>query len=183
MTKNDFLNALYRALLYLPAKERQEILQDYEEHFAAGLEQGKTEAEICASLGNPEEIAQPYLQQSRAGEGVGYQPPFAPQPPVAAAAAPARPYPAPQENTTRVLYTVLFVLDILFIALPGIPTGLALAFAGVMVLVTSIAAGIFLSSALLAVFLIALAVALASAGLLAILLIAWSLRACYQRMR
>ena len=35
MTKNDFLNTLYQSLLYLPAKERQEILQDYEEHFAA----------------------------------------------------------------------------------------------------------------------------------------------------
>lgn len=57
MTRNDFLNALYRALLYLPAKERQEIMQDYEEHFAAGLEQGKTEEEICRALGDPGEIA------------------------------------------------------------------------------------------------------------------------------
>ena len=31
MTKNDFLNTLYQSLLYLPAKERQEILQDYEQ--------------------------------------------------------------------------------------------------------------------------------------------------------
>mgnify|MGYP000214134398 FL=1 len=27
MTKNDFLNTLYQSLLYLPAKERQEILR------------------------------------------------------------------------------------------------------------------------------------------------------------
>ena len=33
MTKNDFLNTLYQSLLYLPAKERQEILQDYDPAF------------------------------------------------------------------------------------------------------------------------------------------------------
>ena len=56
MTKNDFLNTLYQSLLYLPAKERQEILQDYEEHFAAGIEDGKAEEEICRALGDPKEI-------------------------------------------------------------------------------------------------------------------------------
>lgn len=175
MTKNDFLNTLYRELLYLAAKERQEIMQDYEEHFEAGLEQGKTEEEICRSLGDPKEIAQTYLQQSQAGPAP-QTPPAAPAGP---AAAPARPSPA----NDRVLYTVLFILDIVFFAFPGLPTGLALAFAGVMVLIVSIAAGIFASSALLAVFLISLAIALASAGVLMILLIAWSLRACYRRMR
>ena len=61
MTKNDFLNTLYQSLLYLPAKERQEILQDYEEHFAAGIEEGKAEEEICRALGDPKEIAQTCL--------------------------------------------------------------------------------------------------------------------------
>jgi hypothetical protein len=50
-------------------------------------------------------------------------------------------------------------------------------------LVASIAAGIFASSALLALFFISLAVALVSAGVLVILLIVWSLRACYRQLR
>ena len=68
MTKNDFLNTLYQSLLYLPAKERQEILQDYEEHFAAGIEEGKAEEEICRALGDPKEIAQTYPLESCACE-------------------------------------------------------------------------------------------------------------------
>jgi len=55
--------------------------------------------------------------------------------------------------------------------------------AGAVVLVASIAAGIFASSALLALFFISLAVALVSAGVLVILLIVWSLRACYRQLR
>lgn len=177
MTRNDFLNALYQALLYLSAKERQEIMQDYEEHFDAGQEQGKAEEEICHALGDPEEIAQTYLQQSKAGPGLQPLPAAAPPPPPAPACAAASP------SNERVLYTVLFILDLIFFALPGIPSGFALVIAGVVVLIASIAAGIFASSGLLAVFFIALAVALASAGALVILLVAWSLRACYRRMR
>jgi hypothetical protein len=50
MTKNDFLNTLYQSLLYLPAKERQEILQDYEEHFAAGIEEARRKRKFAARL-------------------------------------------------------------------------------------------------------------------------------------
>lgn len=168
------MNALYQALLYLSAKERQEIMQDYEEHFDAGQEQGKAEEEICRALGDPKEIAQTYLQQSKAGPGFQPLPGAAPPAPAFATASP---------SNERVLYTVLFILDLIFLALPGIPSGFALVIAGVVVLIASIAAGIFASSGLLAVFFIALAVALASAGALLMLLVAWSLRACYRRMR
>lgn len=95
----------------------------------------------------------------------------------------AHPYPAPADNGNRTLFTVLLILDIIFIALPGIPAGLALVAAGAAVLITSIAAGIFASAALLALFFISLAVALVSAGALMILLIVWSLRACYRQLR
>lgn len=77
----------------------------------------------------------------------------------------------------------MLILDIVLIALPGLPAGFALAAAGAVVLVTSIVAGIFTSSALLALFFISLAVALVSAGVLVILLIVWSLRTCYRRLR
>lgn len=184
MTKNDFLNTLYQSLLYLPAKERQEILQDYEEHFATGIEEGKAEEEICRALGDPKEIAQTYLQQNKARPGAYKQDsPPNPAPVRNAGTAAAQPYPIPPDNGNRALFTVLLVLDIVLIALPGIPAGFALAAAGAVVLVASIAAGIFASSALLALFFISLAVALVSAGVLVILLIVWSLRACYRQLR
>ncbi len=184
MTKNDFLNTLYQSLLYLPAKERQEILQDYEEHFAAGIGEGKSEEEICRALGDPKEIAQTYLQQNKAEPGA-YRQVSPPNPALVqnAGGAAARPYPASAENRNRTLFTVLLILDIVLIALPGLPAGFALAAAGAVVLVTSIVAGIFTSSALLALFFISLAVALVSAGVLVILLIVWSLRTCYRRLR
>ncbi|OIJ20130.1 hypothetical protein BKP45_10100 [Anaerobacillus alkalidiazotrophicus] len=57
MSKNQFLNELESLLKEIPESERQDILRDYEEHFQIGLESGKDEAEIVASLGNPKIIA------------------------------------------------------------------------------------------------------------------------------
>nr|WP_155669311.1 DUF1700 domain-containing protein [Ornithinibacillus caprae] len=50
----DNLNA---TLGKLPVEERNDILQDFEEHFTFGLEEGKTEAQIVESLGSPNHIA------------------------------------------------------------------------------------------------------------------------------
>lgn len=57
MNKKQFLNELDSYLQKLPSSERQEILQDFEEHFAIGMEEGKTEEEIAKSLGSPQQIA------------------------------------------------------------------------------------------------------------------------------
>lgn len=57
MTKEEFFSKLEGSLKKLPTEERQDILQDFEEHFAIGLEEGKTEEEITASLGSPHQIA------------------------------------------------------------------------------------------------------------------------------
>ena len=114
MTKNDFLNTLYQSLLYLPAKERQEILQDYEEHFAAGIEEGKAEEEICRALGDPKEIAQTYLQQNKARPGAYKQDsPPNPAPVRNAGTAAAQPYPIPPDNGNPVSYTHLTLPTIL----------------------------------------------------------------------
>ena len=45
----------------LSEKERADILKDYEEHFTFGLEEGKREEEIVASLGSPAQIAKELL--------------------------------------------------------------------------------------------------------------------------
>ncbi len=57
MTKKQFLMALETALRKLPSDEKQEMLQDFEEHFAIGAEEGKSEAEIINALGSPQQIA------------------------------------------------------------------------------------------------------------------------------
>lgn len=60
MNKNEFLNQLDAALRGLTYQEKQEIMADYTEHFRAGAEQGKSEEEIAAALGNPRSIAKAY---------------------------------------------------------------------------------------------------------------------------
>lgn len=61
MAKNNFLKELSKLLKKLPEEERIDILQDYEDHFAFGLEEGKTEEEIVKSLGSPSQIAKEIL--------------------------------------------------------------------------------------------------------------------------
>ena len=57
MTKQQFLTALEKALHKLPKEEKEEMLQDFEEHFAIGEAEGKSEQEIIAALGSPQQIA------------------------------------------------------------------------------------------------------------------------------
>lgn len=64
MTKRQFMDTLDRALQSLPYEERREILADYEEHFAQGAAEGLSESEICAHLGDPENIAREYVASS-----------------------------------------------------------------------------------------------------------------------
>ncbi len=61
MTKIDFLNELYHYLLPLPKAEREEIMQDFREHFREGEMAGKTQEQICAELGSPLECAKQYV--------------------------------------------------------------------------------------------------------------------------
>ncbi|WP_043934731.1 DUF1700 domain-containing protein [Bacillus sp. EB01] len=57
MTKKQFLTILNASLKRLPSDERQDILQDIEEYFEIGLGEGKTEEQLAASLGSPQQIA------------------------------------------------------------------------------------------------------------------------------
>lgn len=68
MNKEQFLKQLNDSLTRLSLEERQDILQDYEEYFAIGMEQGKTDQEISASLGNPKQIAKELLATYHLGQ-------------------------------------------------------------------------------------------------------------------
>ena len=55
--KEQFIKKLRGALKSLPESEIEDIISDYEEHFRAGKESGRSESEIAKSLGEPSSIA------------------------------------------------------------------------------------------------------------------------------
>ncbi|AXI07712.1 hypothetical protein CUC15_01355 [Oceanobacillus zhaokaii] len=65
MTKKQFLTKLNASLKKLPPEERQDIMQDIEEYFAIGSEEGKSEEQIATSLGSPEQIAKELVATHR----------------------------------------------------------------------------------------------------------------------
>ncbi len=62
MKKQEFLDLTkyYLKSRDVSEEEISEILGDFEEHFQIGIEEGRSEKEICDSLGNPKEIAKNY---------------------------------------------------------------------------------------------------------------------------
>lgn len=61
MNKRDYLDLLRYYLRDLPPVVVDDIVYDYEEHFSAGIENGKTEEQIADELGSPDDIAKEYL--------------------------------------------------------------------------------------------------------------------------
>jgi uncharacterized membrane protein len=57
MRKKEFLEELEEYLVGIPREEKEEIIQDYEEHFKIGKKKNRSEADIVKSLGDPKEIA------------------------------------------------------------------------------------------------------------------------------
>lgn len=75
MTKSEFLSRLQRAISQLSAQEQMDIINDYEEHFRIGLEEGKTEGEIAEQLGSPEELGNSFVEEAQSG-APGAPPPY-----------------------------------------------------------------------------------------------------------
>lgn len=57
MTRQKFMQTLRLGLSGLPQTTVQEILADYEAHFAEGAGAGRTEEEVAAALGEPGRLA------------------------------------------------------------------------------------------------------------------------------
>jgi uncharacterized membrane protein len=57
MTGDEFVAALRRGLKGLPAREADDIVADYRNHFAEGIAAGRSEAEVAAALGDPSRLA------------------------------------------------------------------------------------------------------------------------------
>lgn len=60
MNKEGFIEILKFSLVNLPQDEIDDILYDYNEHFQIGINDGKTEEEICRELGDPKAIGKSY---------------------------------------------------------------------------------------------------------------------------
>ncbi|PYE50813.1 DUF1700 domain-containing protein [Paenibacillus barcinonensis] len=61
MNKQQFMQAMALYLRPMDEVERSELLADYDQHFALGLHEGRTEEEIARELGHPEQIAKEAL--------------------------------------------------------------------------------------------------------------------------
>ncbi|MGE6720161.1 DUF1700 domain-containing protein [Peribacillus frigoritolerans] len=68
MNKEQFLKQLDASLTRLSLEEREDILQDYEEYFEIGMEEGKSEQEISKSLGNPKQISKELMATYHLGQ-------------------------------------------------------------------------------------------------------------------
>lgn len=56
MTKLEYMQYVREKLQGYDREFVQEILENYEEHFEAGLKNGRSEEEICEELGNIENL-------------------------------------------------------------------------------------------------------------------------------
>lgn len=69
MSRYEYLKTLESHLrLSLSRNEINDILRDYGEYFTEGENQGKSEWEIIAKLGDPKEVAQQIISESRNGQ-------------------------------------------------------------------------------------------------------------------
>lgn len=76
MKMHEYLDALFEALGKMSGQEKEDILQDYREHFKIGLSSGKPEEEIAEALGDPVQAARLYgalkaSDQARSTKGLG----------------------------------------------------------------------------------------------------------------
>ena len=56
MNKIEYLKALKEALQHIDISVMEEIAADYEEHFQVGMENGKSEEQICEELGSIDDL-------------------------------------------------------------------------------------------------------------------------------
>ncbi|MBC2257990.1 DUF1700 domain-containing protein [Listeria booriae] len=61
MNRSEFLETLQHGLRSLPVEEREGIINDLDEHIAVSLENGVSEAEAIALLGQPTDIIAQYV--------------------------------------------------------------------------------------------------------------------------
>jgi hypothetical protein len=191
MTKTEFLQQLDNCLYSLPFADRQEIIQDFEEHFAAGLEQGKTEEQICSELGNPQSCAAPYItasvtsgaNQVPTGTSAQINKPYgstAQKIPIQPPYVPTNTQEDVNARRNKMLWSLVFIFFVIC-AFGVYPTALALMASPIAILLVAIFAAAFVPSGLMIALMISLAIALFTAGLLTFLIMTALLKFSFRR--
>jgi len=176
MTKVEFLQELYNHLSGFSPAERDEIIQDFEEHFSAGIELGKSEEQICEELGTPYSCAMQYVNPQQASSSVG-----AKEQPTAKKAvfnAGSQTYQKPNfDRRNKFLWTLMFIFFVLC-ALGVYPTAVLLMLTPIVLILASVVAA---SDALMVGMFVSMGVMLAAAGLLMFAIMTWLLKLCYRK--
>lgn len=179
MTKNEFLQELYNHLLSLPAAERDDILADFEEHFQAGAERGKSEEQICAELGNPYTCALQYLRTAQAPPQNAAQP-TAQTPPPYTAQPPYRTAANPPVRRANLPWAIAFFFAV-FLAIGIYPACAVLVCSPIFILIAAVFTAAVVPSGTVIGLLLSVAVMLCAAGVLGILVTTWFLKLSYRR--
>ncbi|WP_019635503.1 DUF1700 domain-containing protein [Paenibacillus fonticola] len=131
MNKSEFISLLSNHLSALPPEERNELMEDYEAHFAFGLQNGKTEEEIVRELGDPAELAQEALGNRSVPLNPLYW--FGEQPQGQTSTAPPETSDIPYRKAASAIYAGLFFLNLVMLPLLAViwAFGLALVLAAV----------------------------------------------------
>lgn len=176
MTKVEFLQELYNHLSGFSPAERDEIIQDFEEHFSAGIELGKSEEQICEELGTPYSCAMQYINPQQASSSAGTKE----QPAVKKAAfnAGSQTYQKPNfDRRNKTLWTLMFIFFVLC-ALGVYPAAVLLMLTPIVLILASVVAA---SDALMVGMFVSMGVMLAAAGLLMFAIMTWLLKLCYRK--
>ena len=167
MTKTEFLQELYNHLSSLSPAERDDILADFEEHFQAGAERGKSEEQICAELGNPYTCALQYLRTAQGAQ---------PQP----AAQPNGQTPPQPVRRVNLLWAIAFFIAV-FLAIGIYPVSALLVLSPIFIVIATVFLTAVVPSATLVGLLISAAVMLCAAGVFGLLVTTWFLKLSYRR--
>ncbi|AZK45823.1 HAAS signaling domain-containing protein [Paenibacillus lentus] len=129
MKKKEFISLLSSHLSALPPEEQSELLEDYESHFAFGLQNGRTEEEIVRELGDPAELAQEALANRVNPLHPLYWFGEPPEGQTSTSLAPAAQTSSRHQMITSAIYTGLFFLNLVILPLLAALWALGLAIA------------------------------------------------------
>lgn len=186
MTKTEFLQQLYNHLQPLSPDERDEVIQDFEEHFSVGLEIGKTEEQICQELGNPYTCALQYLRQNPSQSEPQQQINVNKAQESSKSNSAKSAYNVKTdtvnayEKRNRFLWGLMFFFFI-FCAMGVYPTSIALMVSPIAVAVGGAFAFAVIPSGAMIGFFISLSIAMFCVGLLMFLIMTWLLKTCFKR--
>lgn len=129
MNKDEFLSILHVHLSVLPPEERDELLEDYEAHFAFGKHNGKSESDIARELGDPAELAK---------EAIGERNPHSEPLYWTKPAAEATVTPTPRSHRP-IFTTIMIYIGLIFLNLVIVPTLISFWVAGASIAISALA--------------------------------------------